>query len=67
MPKNTFTPEFKKFSMNPVIALAAIAELEQAVAWYGQREPGFGKRRHVAYQEPRRPGYWADRLGKIFP
>lgn len=53
--------------MNPVIALAAIAELEQAVAWYGQREPGFGKRRHVAYQEPRRPGYWADRLGKIFP
>jgi toxin ParE1/3/4 len=33
--------------------LAATAELEQAVAWYEQREPGLGERLYVAFQEAR--------------
>jgi len=32
---------------------AATAELEQAVAWYEQREPGLGERLYVAFQEAR--------------
>ena len=34
--------------MKPVVELlAATAELEQAVAWYEQREPGLGERLYV--------------------
>jgi ParE toxin of type II toxin-antitoxin system, parDE len=40
--------------MKPVVELAAAtAELEQAVAWYEQREPGLGERLYVAFQETR--------------
>jgi plasmid stabilization system protein ParE len=40
--------------MKPVVELlAATAELEQAVAWYEQREPGLGERLYVAFQEAR--------------
>ena len=40
--------------MKPVVELlAATAELEQAVAWYEQRESGLGERLYVAFQEAR--------------
>ncbi len=40
--------------MKPVVELlAATAELEQAVAWYEEREPGLGERLYVAFQEAR--------------
>jgi hypothetical protein len=40
--------------MKPVVELlAATAELEQAVAWYEQRELGLGERLYVAFQETR--------------
>lgn len=40
--------------MKPVAELlAATAELEQAVAWYEERELGLGERLYVAFQEAR--------------
>lgn len=40
--------------MKPVVELpGATAELEQAVAWYEERELGLGERLYVAFQEAR--------------
>jgi hypothetical protein len=40
--------------VKPVVELAAAtAELEQAVAWYEQKEPGLGEQLYLAFQEAR--------------